>query len=304
MLAERRPEAATLPHTRWGEGLAPIAEHYDGFVIDQFGVLHDGRSPYPGAAAALRTLRARGQRVIVLSNSGKRAAVNAQRLAQFDVDPASYDRLVTSGELCWQLLGERDRPPFDGFGDAVLLIHPAEDRPMVEGLGLREVERVADASFVLLASLAEEQTPDRLRPLLRQAAARRLPLVCANPDRLRLTGAGVRPASGSVAALYEELGGPVTWIGKPHALIYAACREQFAAWGAARVCAIGDSLEHDVGGGAAAGFDTCFIAGGLHAAQFQAAGSAGRDAQLARLLVTPHAASVPAPTWALPTLCW
>lgn len=290
--------------THWCTGLRELAASYDGFVVDQFGVLHDGRVPYRGAAAALRELRARGQRVIVLSNSGKRAATNAQRLLRFDVGPDNCDLLLTSGELTWKLLVARDRAPFDRLGHAVLMLHPRDDRVMIEGLHLHEAQGVADASFLLLASLADDQTPDTLRALLHQAAARRLPMVCANPDRLRFAAGQVRPAAGSVAALYQELGGHVTWVGKPHPLVYDACREQFAAWGATRICAIGDSLEHDVGGGAAAGFDTCFIAGGLHAQQFDAAGPEGRDAQLARLLVTPHAAAVPAPTWALPTLRW
>lgn len=293
--------------TRWIDGLAECADGYDGFAIDQFGVLHDGQQATPGAADTLRRLRRLGKRVIVLSNSGKRAATNAVRLARFDVGADAYDRVITSGELAYEGLARPDRPPFDRLGRRVLLIHPEEDRVMIDGLGLAEAARVEDADFVLLASLADDQTPARLEPLLAAAARRRLPLVCANPDRVRLTARGIAPSAGSVAFRYLEFGGRVTWIGKPHPLIYDASREQFAAWGAARICAIGDSLEHDVAGGAAAGFDTCFIAHGIHRQQFESVrprGSAARDALLAHLLDSPHADPVPAPTWAMPTLRW
>ena len=290
----------TFPQTRWAEGVGEFAECYDAFVVDQFGVLHDGVTPYPGAAQALRELRRRGQRVIVLSNSGKRAAVNAQRLARHDVTPDCYDLLLTSGELTWQLLDKRDRAPFDSFGSRVLLVHPDDDRSMIAGLPLQPAKGPADADFILLASLADDQTPERLRPLLEAAAARGLPLVCANPDVLRLTPHGLAPSSGSIAALYRSIGGLVSWVGKPHALIYDACREACERWAARRICAVGDSLEHDVGGGAAAGFDTCFIAGGLHAQAFSAATADQRLPLLAQLCGASH----PAPTWALPTFRW
>lgn len=296
-------DTPVLPRTRWCDGLAAFAERYDAFLVDQFGVLLHATGAYPGAADALRALRARGRRVIVLSNSGKRAAANAARLARCGIDAACYDSLLTSGELAWQLLRARDRAPFNELGERVLLLNPASDRALLAGLRLREVAAVAEADLLWLASLGEFQSPDTLRPLLEAAARRHVPLLCANPDLERLAAGGVQPSSGSVAVLYASLGGPVVWVGKPHALMYAACRERFAAWGARSVCAVGDSLEHDIGGGAAAGFDTCYIAGGLHAAQFAAAGAAGRGALLERLrraLPTPP----PPPTWALETLIW
>ncbi len=62
-------------------GLADLASRYRGFIVDQWGVLHDGGAPYPDALEGLAELRAAGKRVVLLSNSGKRAAVNRQRLA-------------------------------------------------------------------------------------------------------------------------------------------------------------------------------------------------------------------------------
>jgi HAD superfamily hydrolase (TIGR01459 family) len=290
--------------TRWAEGLAELAPHHNGFVLDQFGVLHDGQAPYPGVAEALRQLRAHGKRVLVLSNSGKRAAHNSARLARFGVTPELYDGVISSGEVCWQMLHRRDRAPWNTLGRRVLLVNPAEDAPMVEGLALEPVDTVARADFILLASLPDGMPPAALQPLLDGAAARGLALVCANPDRERLTPRGVEPSSGSVAARYEQMGGRVVWVGKPHPLIYDACRERLAALGVTRICAVGDSLEHDVLGGSRAGFDTCFIAGGLHAGDFARAGPAGAAAELQRLLAAPGAHGAPAPTWALHTLQW
>ena len=290
--------------TKWIESIAEAAANYDGFVVDQFGVLHDGVSAYPGAADALASLRAHGKHVLVLSNSGKRAAPNAARLARFGVGPDHYDELLTSGELTWQMLDRRDRAPWSGLGSRVLLLHPPDDRAMVEGLSLEAVTTPEEADFVLLASLAEDDTFEQMDRLLRVAADRRLPLVCANPDRQRLTRRGVVPSSGALAARYAALGASVIWVGKPHSLIYDACRERLQTLGARRICAIGDSLEHDIGGGARAGFETCLITGGLYRDEFARAGTAGRDEELARLLRAPEADGTAPPTWILPTLRW
>jgi len=288
--------------TRWASGLAELASCYDGFVIDQFGVLHDGHRPYAGAAEALYVLRTQGKRVIVLSNSGKRATHNAKRLATFGISADHVDGVLSSGELTWQMLQQRDRLPWSTLGTRVLLLNPDDDAAMIDGLPLIPVSTVVDADFLLLASFPEALPPPALKALLQAAAARSFPLICANPDRHRLTASGILPSCGALAADYEALGGPVIWVGKPYPLIYDSCREWLGRLGATRICAIGDSLEHDVRGGAGAGFDTCFIAGGLHANDF--ARSHDKSGELTRLLHLPEASGTPAPTWALTTLNW
>ena len=119
--------------TRWLNNVASLAEAYDGFVVDQFGVLHDGHQAYPGAADALLALRRRGRRVIVLSNSGKRAEPNAARLAALGIPPQAYDELLSSGELSWLMLQRRDRRPWSTLGHRVLLINPANDAALRPG---------------------------------------------------------------------------------------------------------------------------------------------------------------------------
>lgn len=292
--------------TRWLDGLSSLTDLYDGYVVDQFGVLHDGTTAYPGAADALRELRARGKRVIVLSNSGKRAASNARRLAAFGVTPQHYDALITSGELLFQMLRQRDRAPFNALGRRVWLGCPEDDAPTLHGLDLDLVDDPATADFVLLASLPDVAgAAAALQPALDCALARGVPLICANPDRQRLTARGLEPAPGALAQRHADAGGSVLWLGKPHGLIYTVCREALGRWGSRHFLAVGDSLEHDVGGGARAGYDTCFIAGGLHADDFAAAPDGpARDACLGRLLHAPAAHSAPAPTWALRTLRW
>src|SRR6476469_3512308 len=90
-----------MPEPRFAGGLSAFADRYDAFVLDQWGVLHDGANPYPGAIAAVEELVRRDKKVALLSNSGRRAAKNRERMATFGFDPAWFAAIVTSGET-WQ----------------------------------------------------------------------------------------------------------------------------------------------------------------------------------------------------------
>ncbi|NDY92930.1 TIGR01459 family HAD-type hydrolase [Ideonella livida] len=254
------------------------APQYEGFIVDQFGVLHDGRHAYPGAAQALATLRAQGKRVLVLSNSGKRAADNQRRLAAFGFGADQIDGVLSSGELAHQQLAAAAVWPFAG-ARRLWVAEPEADAPLLAGLPHTLVAQPEDADLLLLASLREDLDLPALQARLTPAAQRGVPLVCANPDLQRLTARGLQPSCGAVAQAYaaalQATGGSadeaerrVLWLGKPHAPIYAACIAQLHAWGATRLLAVGDSLAHDVAGAAAAGLDSCLIAAGLPATAF------------------------------------
>jgi HAD superfamily hydrolase (TIGR01459 family) len=250
--------------TRWLHGLSEWADDTDGWIVDQFGVMHDGRDAYPGAAEAMRRLVARGDTVIVLSNSGKRNGANARRLAARGFDRTCYTTLLTSGELAHGLLARRDDPLFARLGPRCRLIANDGDRSLVEGLPLQTVDDAARADFVLIAGVGGAPDASAFESEFRAAIARGLPAICTNPDFLRLEGHLMSASSGALARRYEALGGEVRWIGKPHPEVYAWCRAEFERTGRRRITAIGDSLEHDVAGAQRAGWHTLLVAGGLH----------------------------------------
>ena len=78
--------------------LRDLISEFDGFVIDQYGVLHDGVRAYPGAVAALEAIGAAGKRAVLVTNSGKPAAANEARLARLGFARELYAALVSSGE--------------------------------------------------------------------------------------------------------------------------------------------------------------------------------------------------------------
>lgn len=275
------------------DGLGEIAARFDVVLADQFGVLHDGVRPYPGAVEALRGLRDAGVRTLVLSNSGKRAAPNADRLSRLGVSASLYERVLSSGELAWKAIGARARERGAGPRARCLLLARDGDVSAVDGLDIELVDDAELADVVLIAgSTADVHDEAHFRALLAPAARRGTRCLCTNPDRWMLTPGGRRFGAGHIAGLYRELGGPVTWYGKPYPEIYAAALALVDDPPPGRVLCIGDSLEHDVAGGASAGLATLFVRGGIHA-------DAGAD-ELAAAMRRHDAV----PDFAIDRLCW
>lgn len=273
--------------------LATLAERHEAFFIDQFGVLHDGQSAYPGAIDALRSLKAAGKRIVLLSNSGKRSAPNVERLQALGFDRSDYDSFLTSGEVAWSMLSSGSLARAIPSGARCLLISRDDGASAIDGLGLHPVADGRDADVLIISgSRGDEVDLDHYRALICEAAARGIPCLCTNPDKLMLTGAGIRFGAGTIAELYQRLGGPVTWIGKPHPEIYRVALKHVGNPDPARVCCIGDSPEHDIAGGAAIGAATAYVQSGIHS---------GADEQdLVRLF----ARFSVAPDYILPNMRW
>ncbi|MBV6632455.1 MAG: TIGR01459 family HAD-type hydrolase [Alphaproteobacteria bacterium] len=244
-------------------GLASLIDRYDGFVIDQWGVLHDGQTPYPGALQALEHLQAAGKPFVILSNSGKRAVLNAERMARLGFPDWVGKQLLTSGELTWRALSNpAEALPAIAGRRLYLIIQPGENR-LIRDTEWEQVDTVGDADAVLIAGLTAEATQEEYEPVLAQALERQLTVLCANPDFDALLGTKNNVGPGRLAAWYEQAGGKVIRFGKPEPDAFTAAREMLGVDGPALM--IGDSLYHDIAGGSRAGLDTLFITGGIHA---------------------------------------
>ena len=133
------------------------------------------------------------------------------------------------------------------------------------------------------------------------AIARGLPMICANPDLTMITAQGLIPAAGSIARLYEELGGAVTYVGKPKAPIYEECLRLLGRPDPSRVLTIGDSLDHDVRGGAGMGMGTVLITSGILGPEFAASATEAAMVETALRLASETGDR---PDWLLPSLVW
>ncbi len=283
-------------------GIGEVAQSYDGFILDVWGVLHDGLKPFPGVLEALTRLKELGKRTVVLSNAPRRAAPVAARLAEIGIPATLYDHIHTSGEETWQHLSRRDDPFYAALGRACYLIAPPRDNGVMEGLDFDRVEDVKDAEFVFnTGPWGWDEDVARYETMLQAARARDLPMVCANPD-LVVHHQGRRAiCAGAIAQRYEHLGGTVRWHGKPYASIYETTLALLDIGDRRRILAIGDSLRTDIAGANGAGIDSVLVAAGIHHGELGAPQGPEIDrAELERVI----AAAGIAPKAAMAQLRW
>ncbi len=247
-------------------GLGEIASGYDGFILDLWGVLHDGSRPFPGAVEALTRLKALGKRSVVLSNAPRRAEMVAKRVAEIGIPRNLYDEIHSSGEEAWRHLAKRDDPFFRALGRRCYFIGPRRDDPLMAGLDLERVEDVARADFLLAVGPGDwEESLAPFEPVLKAARARDLPMVCANADLVVMHQGKRSICAGAMAAYYEEIGGKVRWHGKPYLSVYETSFSLLGVKDRRRILAVGDSLRTDIAGAKAAQIDSVLVASGIHA---------------------------------------
>jgi HAD superfamily hydrolase (TIGR01459 family) len=284
------------------DGLALVAGRYDAFILDVWGVLHDGMVPYPDVISTLTRLHEAGKRTILLSNAPMRAETVARRVAAIGIPRDLFGSVMTSGEEVWQQLRQRRQPGADAFyaglGDRCLWLGPGRHAGMCEGLDLDLALAPEQADFILNTGpdgLDDDATS--LLPLLRRAVDRALPMICANAD-LHVIHDGTRiVCAGQLAKVYERIGGTVRWHGKPFPSVYQACFALLGNPDRARILAVGDNRRTDVAGANAAGLDSLLITGGIDAELF------------ADVLTDPHRLAAvlrdqPGPTYIAEGLRW
>lgn len=284
-------------------GLSALADRYDGYILDLWGVLHDGEKPYPGVLDCLERLCAAGKRVCLLSNAPRRLGPVVDILAGMGITSDHYHHLMTSGEATFEALRGRPDPWHAGLGDACLHLGPEHDRQMFEDLpDLRLVADPHAADFVVNTGPSTyDETPLDYDPVLEACARRGLPMLCANPDLEVMIGDRIVACAGTLARRYGELGGEVRYHGKPHASVYQRCFALLDLPDRRRILAIGDTLHTDIAGAAAAGIDAALVTGGILSRELGGRWGEPPDPErLAEIL----AAGGPRPTAVLARFAW
>lgn len=252
-------------------GLSALAERYDAFILDLWGVAHDGRRPYPGALDCLARLGALGKPRLFLSNAPRRATVITPYLAAMGIAAGEhYDDLLSSGDIAHAALAQRADPWHASLGRRYYHLGPARDEGIMEGLDYQAVAEPGAADFILATGLFddEHESVEDYRELIARGVERGLPMVCVNPDLTVMRGDLELVCAGSIAAAYAAAGGEVAYHGKPHAPAYLACLERLPGIDRRRILAVGDTLRTDIKGALCQGIDAVLVVGGIHAAEF------------------------------------
>jgi HAD superfamily hydrolase (TIGR01459 family) len=244
--------------------LGPLFGQYDVLFCDIWGVVHDGKKAYPGANDALPRFRAGGGTVILVTNAPMPSDEVARVCDSKGVGRYVWDVIVSSGDIALTHIAEKHYTRLHRIG-----------RPGFDDLFFKrcpgDATSIAEADAIVCTGLQDErkETAEKYRARLIEPASRGLPFVCANPDLAVHVGHELLQCAGAIAAIYEELGGPVFWAGKPHRSAYATAhiaaeKVRGKVIPKSRVLAIGDAVRTDLASAAGAEVDALFVASGLH----------------------------------------
>jgi HAD superfamily hydrolase (TIGR01459 family) len=289
----------TIPLIR---GLRELSSAYDGFILDIWGVVHQGGDAYPEAVECIRQLRAEGKRVVFLSNAPRRAEKVAQILADKGIPRDLYDGVLSSGEAARIAFETENEAPLNALGRRYFLLAADGDDDLLHGLDYSPASNIAEADFLLTIGLsAHRPSIAAHEETLGQAAARGVTMVCVNPD-VEVVRLGQRElCAGALAQYYEEIGGTVAHVGKPYPFVYRLCLDMLDVAQQKRVLAVGDGLETDIPGARAAGIDALLVTGGLLA---ESLGVTRFEAPDGQALAELCRAANECPRAAIPALNW
>ena len=245
--------------------LEDLADQFDAFFIDQFGVLMDASGPYPFAIDAIKRLSEYNKPIVLLSNSGKRAKENCERLERLGFDLNLFTAVITSGEVAyWTIKNKIEDGNF--IKPKIYLISRDSDISPVNGLSCKIAKNTDEADYLIIAGSESDTKPlNYYTSLLEPMANKGVPAFCTNPDLVMLTPNGTSFGAGLIAKEYEEMGGSVTWFGKPHPLIYKFALNKIPNIEPQKVLCIGDSVEHDIRGSFNANCSSALVKTGIAA---------------------------------------
>jgi HAD superfamily hydrolase (TIGR01459 family) len=234
--------------------------------------MHNGIAAFPAAVVAMQAFRARGGRVVFVTNAPRPRGPVADQVRALGIPDDAWDVIATSGDAARAAM-------FRGVvGQKVWFIGEAQDQSFFaplkivdNPLSITQVPLDQAEGIVCCGPFDRYADPAVMRPEFLLARERGLKLLCANPDIVVDRGDRREWCAGAVAQLYTEMGGESLYFGKPHPPIYDLARRRLAELGVnpndARILCIGDGIATDIQGAMGEDLDSLFIAGGLAAAE-------------------------------------
>lgn len=278
--------------TKFCQGISDISDSYTGFVIDTWGVLHNGETLFDTVPDCLKELQARKKFVMLLSNTELRADEAVNQLRDMGLPHTMYNSIITSGEMLWQGIKNQSEGIFSGLGESYYLIGGERTREFMKTLPVYEEKDITNAKFLLISGWDPLPTDiSAYEDTLREAIRKRLKLICVHPDSRALMGAtSSDTVTTLIAKRLQELGGVVHIIGKPFKPIFHHCISVLHKNNIypGQTVMIGDTMAHDIVGATLVNMDTCLVRNGLHAPAFKTATTPGEVNKMLNLLVSQY----------------
>jgi HAD superfamily hydrolase (TIGR01459 family) len=237
--------------------LSEIINSYDTFVIDLWGVIHNGITLNERAIEAVAQLQIKSKKIIFLSNAPRPSVKVVDFLLKMKMDKQYLTNVMTSGEAAMHAINQNK------FGKSFFHLGPSRDASIFEKVKSNQT-KIENCDFILCTGLFDEQEEnmDYYKNFLIKYISKKL--VCTNPDLTVHRGEKEEYCAGYIAKIFEELGGKVIYYGKPYKEIYQLCFKEKE-----KVLAIGDNLRTDIKGANKLNKDSLFISDGVHRKEFR-----------------------------------
>ena len=252
----------TKPHKI--EGLSQIFEKYDIFFIDLWGVMHNGVECYPEAIIVLKELKKNNKKVILISNAPRPSKIVSVFLEKIGLPHSMYDLLITSGDITQQyLIANKDKKNFYHLG-------PDRDKDLFENKKIYlSSKEECDEIICTGLTFSEKEDIQEYETILKYFKNKQTPMICANPDEVVIRGTKLEYCAGALAKKYEEMGGKVTYYGKPHPEIYSSALKKMnmlQLFEQKKIIpfAIGDNLKTDIKGANSFNISSLLILNGIY----------------------------------------
>jgi HAD superfamily hydrolase (TIGR01459 family) len=243
-------------------GLSKIYPKFDIFFVDLWGVIHNGIECYSDALKVLKNLK-KTKKIILISNAPRPSSSVQKFLNQVNFNKNFYHFLITSGDLA--------RYYFKNFTKNENFYHlgPDRDNSLFFNLSLKKTS-LKNANFVICTGVNNNNDNlNKYFSILKKIKKRNLKIICVNPDLIVHRGDRAEYCAGSIAKLYEKMGGSVEYFGKPYRNIYEYVfkilkKKRKKKIHKSKVLVIGDNLNTDISGANNFNVKNLFIAGGIH----------------------------------------
>ena len=235
-------------------GLKTIADNYDLFYIDLWGVVHNGVNLHEKAIAVLNELLNKKKMLVLLTNAPRPNKTVQNFLEKMGMDKVLRDHVFTSGEAALNYLKK------SYLSKKFYHIGPPRDFDLFYLFEKNKCENISDSEYFLCTGLFDDQNKDLTyyENLLEKHINKKM--ICTNPDLIVDRGEVRELCAGSVAMVFEKMGGEVVYFGKPHPEVYNQSIENNKK----KILAIGDNLNTDIKGANLLNYDSLLISNGIH----------------------------------------
>ena len=247
------------------KSISEIVNKYENYIIDQWGVMHNGVIGYKHAIETINFLEKKNKNLFIISNSSKRQKSSKDNLPKLGFNEKSFIRILTSGEMIWDTVHQK-YSQLDIKKCFHIYDETKEDGLVFrEGLNLSFVDKIDNADFILACTPFAGMQPIDYIPILDKAVSKNLIMYCANPDFETIEKNNDQNifCMGTIAEIYKKMGGEVVIQGKPEKDIYIETTISIKP-DKTKTIAIGDSIFHDIKGANNFSIDSILVKSGIH----------------------------------------